>query len=391
MLAQRERRRVLRWVLSTAVFGATLQGPNPLAWAQETRPAPTSQPGDLPTTRVAFNFNNTQIVAVLEKLSSDYGFEIAVNEAGNDTRVDVIAKQPIPAEEALKVLNSALKSKEFVIVRMGRILKVLTRSHAKEAPPVFYGSDPEAIPDTDDLRTQVMAVGSLDAVKLRQDLTPIVSSSTNLMANAASNSLVVTDTSNAIKRIATIITSMNLHRAEDSDLRVIQLKYADADATARLITTMFGPQQQPQGGFPGFGGFGRGGPGGGGGGRNGGGGGGRGSGGGNPFAALFAGGAQAQEEGSEGTVQAAADTRTNTVVVSGPKKSIEKIVKMLKDLDANPQETSTFFLYRVKNGQAIDMMQTLNGLFQQTGITGSTNRGGTFGGNNNRGGFGGGG
>ena len=39
---------------------------------------------------------------------------------------------------------------------------------------------------------------------------------------------------------------------------------------------------------------------------------------------------------------------------------------MLKEIDANPASETTFFLYRVKNGQAVDMVNTLNGLFQQT-------------------------
>jgi len=367
------------------------------ALAQETRPSAT-QPTTMPTTRVALKFSDAQVVSVLDKLSADYGFQIAQNEAGSDTRITVISAQPISAEEAISLINSALNSKGYVIVRMGMILKVLTRSHAKEAPPVFYGVDTDQIPDNDDLRTQVMPVGSLDAVKLRTDLTPIVSSNANIMANAASNSLVITDTSTAIKRIATIINSMNLHRAEDADLRVIQLKYADADATARLIMTLFGPQQnQQQQGFPfPFGGGGRGGGGGGRGGGGGFGGGGRGGfgGPGGGLAALFGGGANQQDEGSEGTVQAAADTRTNTVVVTGPKKTVVKIMNMLHDLDNNPTDAQTFFLYRVRNGQAMDMMQTLNGLFQQTGITGTTNRGGLgnsgFGGNRGFGGGGGG-
>ena len=92
-------------------------------------------------------------------------------------------------------MNAALKPKGYVVIKMGMILKILTKQHAREAPPVFYGSDPAEIPDSDDLRTQVMPVLALDAVKLRQDLTPMISSETSMMANAASNSLVVTDAS----------------------------------------------------------------------------------------------------------------------------------------------------------------------------------------------------
>src|SRR4051794_31574362 len=222
MRVQRERRSMLRVMLSTVACGAMLAGTGRVTFAQDSRPATTTtRPSTMSTTRVAFKFSNAQVVSVLDKLSTDYGFQIAQNEAGPDTRIDVISAPALSADEALTLINASLKSKEFVIVRMGPILKLLTKSHAKEAPPVYYGVDLDTIPETDDLRTQVMPVGALDAVRLRQDLTPIISSGTNIMANAASNTLVVTDSSNAVRRIATIINSMNQKTSEEADLRVI--------------------------------------------------------------------------------------------------------------------------------------------------------------------------
>ncbi len=46
---------------------------------------------------------------------------------------------------------------------------------------------------------------------------------------------------------------------------------------------------------------------------------------------------------------------------------------MLTQLDANPSEDTTFFLYSVKNGQAVDMQATLNALFGGT-TSGTNNR-----------------
>src|SRR5579885_1556974 len=98
MPAQRERRRILRVLLSTVASGALLHGTLTTAGAQETpRPQPTTQPTTMPTTRVALKFSEAQVGSVLDKLSSDYGFEIATNEAGSDTRITVISDNPIPA------------------------------------------------------------------------------------------------------------------------------------------------------------------------------------------------------------------------------------------------------------------------------------------------------
>jgi type II secretion system protein D len=332
----------------------------------------TTRPATQPTTQVALRFDKVPVKSVLDKLCEDYGFVLVRNDAPDTTRVSVYSPLPVPAEKAIEILNSALKDNGGYVATLNdhRILRVLSRDHASENPPVFYGADPDDIPDSDDIRTQVMPVGALDAVKLKQDLTPLVSGpGATLVANAASNALVMTERATNVRRIASIITKLNVRKGAASDIRVIQLKYADADSAAKLITTLFSPSQTNQstnnpGGGPGGGpimfrppvimgpgGFGPGGgPGGFGGGNN---------------------ANNASDQASQTKVAAAADTRTNTVVVTGPPDELKTIVDVLKQLDTPASETS-FFLYRVKNGQAVDMAATLNGMFQQTGANSSS-------------------
>jgi len=50
-------------------------------------------------------------------------------------------------------------------------------------------------------------------------------------------------------------------------------------------------------------------------------------------------------------VNASADDRTNTVVVVGPRDTLEIIAKVIKDLDANPAAESTVFIYHLKTGR----------------------------------------
>ena len=162
-------------------------------------------------------------------------------------------------------------------------------------------------------------------MKLKTDLSPILSDAV-VASNAASNSLVITDTANNIRRIAKIVKALGQRQSTASDIRVIQLKYADADAAAKLMTSLFNPTQNGQqqggnnGGFPIFG---RGGPGGGGpggfGGPGGGGPGGFGGpgGGGTPGFGQNASNSS-NDQAAQTKINAASDARTNTVVVTGP-------------------------------------------------------------------------
>src|SRR5439155_20843693 len=86
--------------------------------------------------------------------------------------------------------------------------------------------------------------------------------------------------------------------------------------------------------------------------------------------------------GRQAQMPASADTRTNTVVVTGPQETLDLISKEILDkLDADPMTTQTFFIYPLKNAQAANLQSVLNSLFGASG-GGSVNRGTTT--NSNR-------
>ena len=293
-----------------------------------------------PTTQISMNFKDAPVDAVLDQLSQDAGF-IIVKEAPVDGRVTVISRQPVSPDEAVALLNTVLKGNGYTAVRMGpRTLRIVSRDKAKKgAIPVRFGNRPEDIPETDDLITQIIPVQSVDAVKLKTDLQPLVGSDADLASNGGSNSIIITDTSANIKRVVTIISSLDKKDALENTILVRQLRFADATAAAKLISDIFKtPDQQAQSNVPNaaafFRGFGRGGGGGGGGF----GGGGPGGGGGGGQAAA------AEDKGRTGAILAEADTRTNTVVVTGPTDTLKVIEGVLTQLDANPAADTVVLL-----------------------------------------------
>ncbi len=339
----------------------------------------TSKPA---TTQISLNFKDASIDAVLDYLSDVAGF-VVVKEAPVSGRITMLSKQPVSPQEAVTLLNTVLKNSGYTAIQMDRVLKIVSRDKAKKSNiPVHFGSDPTSIANTDELITQVVPLRSVDAVKLKQDILPLVGTDADLASNAASNALIITDTSANIRRVVEIVANLDKRDATENTIKVRQLKYADATATAKLVTDIFQAEQQAQGqqnnnnnnpfarfgggGFPNFGG--------GGGGGRGGQGGGRGGQGGN--------GQSAEEAGKTGKVVASADARTNTVVVTGPADTLTTIDKMLDQLDANPASEEAFFIYPLRNGQAANMASVLNGLFGNSGSN-STNRNGST--NNNRG------
>ena len=313
----------------------------PLPGADEPAPLP---PAIVPGGPLMLNFRDASVSAVLEYLSEALGL-VVVQDARVDGRITVLSYQPVSVDEAISLLDTVLRAKGLAAVRNGRTLKVVSIDQAKkELLPVRSGNDPGQVEPTDQIITQVIPIRYADAVKLKTDLAALVPAGADMTTNAASNALILTSTQANIRRIMEIIRAIDVHLSEVSQVKVFQLKNANATNAARLITEIFKQDQtsQQQGTPFGFGGR---------------------------RAFMGPGGQQAQsdETGSRAVkVTASADERTNTLVVSAPPDVLKVIDDVVRELDANPAEAQAVFIYPVKNGTATNIAATLNTLFGWT-------------------------
>ncbi|MDB5302987.1 MAG: putative type secretion system protein, partial [Phycisphaerales bacterium] len=308
------------------------QGPAPRSFVAPatTRPASVWQRGATtrPAQQLSLHFKDASADAVLTYLSQTAGF-IIMKDAPVEGRVNIDSEQPVTPDEALILINAALKTNGLTAIQQGRVLRILRQGDAKKIVPVRYGNKPEEIPETDEMITQVIPVGSVDAAKLKQDLAPLISLNADFAANQGSNSLIMTDTSASIRRVVTIVSILDKRESSQTDMRVIQLKNASATSAAKLVTSIFKteePQQQQQQG-----------------GRGGRGGGGQFPGGFNPFGGGT--GSSVEDALRGGKVSAAADDRTNTLVITGPTetlKVIDGIIKKLDDQDVHSNEIQSY-------------------------------------------------
>jgi general secretion pathway protein D len=167
-------------------------------------------------------------------------------------------------------------------------------------------------------------------------------------ADSQTNTVVVTGPDALLEVVADVVKNLDALVPNVADVKVFHLEYADAQDTAELINQVFGEsgtssrrtssrnQQNQQvqfqrGGFPG----------------------------GQQQTTTRSSGA------SDVTVTAAADSRTNSVVVSGPPETLATIAQIIKDLDENPEQERRIFVYALKNATASNLMEVLNNLFAE--------------------------
>lgn len=311
------------------------------------------------------NFRDASLDQVLTYLSEAAGFIINV-KPGTSVRghVTVMSNEPLTRDEAINLLNTVLNQNNLAAVENGRTLSIMPRDEAKIAGiPVISGADPEKIPITDKIVTQIMPVRFVEAAQLLKDLQPLVSIQTTMTANEAGNAIVMTDTQATIHKVAEIIHDIDMGAEEFTELRVFPLKNADPTTTADLLTQLFSDDASRQGnqsGFsnPFFGGgrFGR-------------------------IAALANRGqgnqssnsAQSQRIKKRNRVVAVADERTTSIVVSATRDMMEQIEDVIDRLDGNPKGKKSVHVYRLEHTDPAEALPVFQEIFGKNTTQNSRN------------------
>jgi general secretion pathway protein D len=322
--------------------------------------APTA--GATNANALRMHFRGAPLESVLDYLSDAAGFIIVLDTQVHG-RVDVWSDQPVSRDEAVDLLNSVLNKNGYAAIRDGRKLTIVDKNEAKTRNiPVNTGNDPDAIPDNDEIVTQIIPIRFVEARQLASDLSPFVSPQATIVANEAGNSIVVTDTQSNIKHLMQIIQAVDNSAEAETEIRVFRLQYANPTDVANELGSIFpngssgNTSQLPIrfGGGGGPGGF---------------------------FARLAA--ANAANNSSNDRIKkatqvtAVADPRIQAVIVTAPKDLMDQIAGMMHDLDVPSPRDQNVYVYHLDNGDPNQVVQVLQNTFgaNNTRSTTSTQQG----------------
>lgn len=300
---------------------------------------------------IVLNFRNASLDTVLDYLSQAAGFIIVKETNLDGQNVDVWSHQPLTKDEAVNLLNTILYEKGFAAIRNDRTLTIVNREDAKLRDiPVKSGNNPEFIPKTDEMITQIVPVRSANAVQLIENLQPLLPEYAAMSANESSNAIIVTDTQKNIRRIVEIIQKLDSSISSISTVAVFQLQYADAQEIADIVEEIFQVDQSSgsqRGGmpFPPF--MGRGGRGD------------RGD----------DGQQESEARAAASRVVAVADERTNSLVVTAPEELIPLIEKLVSEVDTMTEDITEIRVFHLQFADAVETADVLTELFPDESTT----------------------
>jgi general secretion pathway protein D len=187
--------------------------------------------------QVTLNFVNADIDQVAKAIGAATGKTIIVDPRVKG-QLNLVSENPVPEDQALKTLQSALRMQGFALVQDHGVLKVVPEADAKlQGVPTYVGNTPVA--RGDQVVTQVFELHNESANNILPVLRPLISPNNTIAAYPANNTLVVTDYADNVRRIASIIAGIDT--AAGRQVEVVPLKNANALDVAEQLTKLLDP------------------------------------------------------------------------------------------------------------------------------------------------------
>ena len=309
---------------------------------------------------ISFSFDKADIDDVLKFLADASG-KIIYKDPAVETQVTIVSMAKITIPDAFKVLSGLLSVKGYTMFMKDDEVTITTKEgeRIRGGKRIAVGEVPAGIPP-EEIITQILQIQFIDAAQLKDDLKPLFpdKGDTGLMlSNADTNTIVVIDTAERVKRIVELIRELDKDTSEAMEVRVIKLEYANAAEMAQVIESLF-EQRSPFRGLSG-----------------------------DALRRMMeAGRSGSSTPGASprlptgltamrGEVRVSSDERTNSVIVSASKANLDNIEQMVTELDIDVTPDVVPRTFALTYADAATVAEQLSQLFEP-----DTGRGRSYGG-----------
>ncbi len=159
-------------------------------------------------------------------------------------RVTVISSKPINADAVYAAFLSVLQVHGLAAVPAGAMIKIVPALEARQMPGSAFGGGTPG----DAMVTDVVQINNVSSAQLVPVLRPLMSAEAQLAAYPPSNMLIISDRASNVTRLLDIIQRIDLPTS--SEVEVIPLQNASAGDVVQVLTSLLQNQQGVEAGPP---------------------------------------------------------------------------------------------------------------------------------------------
>jgi general secretion pathway protein D len=287
-----------------------------------------------PGTRITFNLEDAELTDLVRLISSITGKAFIIPNKARQIKATVFAPEKVTAAEAYRAFLSILELNGMAVVPSGRYLKIVESQgvEAKTIPLLIN----ENVPQEDRFMTYLHRASFVNAEDLAGLLTRFKSPEGNVTAYAPTNTVILTDTGNNIRRQLRIAGAVDVERGGEQ-LWIEPIHHANATELATRLGEIF-PVEKVKPGQP-------------------------------PPPAPGKPGSIGGPSGNFRVTNLLPDERTNSLVIMATEAAYLRILQLIRELDVPLDGEGGIHVHYLQHGDSEEIAKTLSTL-----IGGSSNR-----------------
>jgi len=222
----------------------------PPAAGEQPAPGP-AQPLPEDEIKVSMDFRGVGVDAVLEMFSKVANVTI-LKDPTVEGSITILSPEEVTLEEAFQLLRSVLEVRGYALIRERRVVKIVPMERAVQMTrEMWLPGKTDGREGVAEVVTELLPLQFVDAVQIQNEFKPLMSAGASLIGNAATNSLIITDTASNVRRLVDLVHQIDVETAGSITTRVFTVKHGDATEVANILSQLFSRQSQPASGFGG--------------------------------------------------------------------------------------------------------------------------------------------
>ncbi len=185
---------------------------------------------------VTIDFNDVDINLFIKYISELTQKNFIVDQEVKG-KITIISPTRVSEKEAYQVFQSVLEVHGFAAIPSGSVIKIVPSIQARSRNIATVRSG-DVTSTEDKVVTQIVSLKYANAEELKTLLTPLISKTSVMIAQANSSMLVITDFQSNITRLLDIIRAVDVP-SDGEELAIISLRHASAESIAKSISQLF--------------------------------------------------------------------------------------------------------------------------------------------------------
>ncbi len=187
---------------------------------------------------ITLNFQDADISALVALVAKVTGKNFIVDPRVKG-KVTLVSGSAVPIETLYDIFLSVLATYNFAALPSGNLTKIIPANLVKQNPtPTITDADGE-LPNNEQEITYIVTLDHASVNEILPILRPLLPPTAHIAPHAGSNTLILTDRANNIRRVLSLIERIDKEQ-QGQDIRVITIKNTDAKALAQVISQLAG-------------------------------------------------------------------------------------------------------------------------------------------------------